>query len=76
MCLAQQVWGHVRGGGGGGGAPPSGPACPPFPPFSYGSVIPESNNETKKKKMILIDIGEAEDKEYTAGIYMNKQGKS
>ena len=27
-------------------------------------------------KMILIDIGEAEDKEYTAGIYMNKQGKS
>ena len=71
MCLAQQVWGHVRGEGGG-----ICPACPPFPPFSYGSVIPESNNETKKKKMILIYIGEAEDKEYTAGIYMNKQGKS
>ena len=26
--------------------------------------------------MILIDIGEAEDKEYTAGMYMNEQGKS
>ena len=26
--------------------------------------------------MILIDIGEAEDEEYTAGIYMNEQGKS
>ena len=26
--------------------------------------------------MILIDIGEAEDKEYTAGIYMNEQGES
>ena len=26
--------------------------------------------------MILIDTGEAEDKEYTAGVYMNEQGKS
>ena len=26
--------------------------------------------------MILIDIGEAEDEENTAGIYMNEQGKS
>ena len=41
------------------------PCLPSLPPFSYGSVIPESNNETKKKKKILIDIGEAEDKEYT-----------
>ena len=71
MCLAQQVWGHV-----GGGGEAAAPLALPSPPLPTALWFLNQIMRPKKKKMILIYIGEAEDKEYTAGIYMNKQGKS